>query len=88
MKSPYTSGIEAPEQPNALNPATVEKHELLRQLVSGEISSQSIGKQFVALDEKHRTARLKKFATVIGIAFLLISPFIRSAGSDASTSRY
>lgn len=88
MKLPYTSGIEAPEQPNVLNPATVEKHELLRQLVSGEISSQSIGKQFVALDEQHRTARLKTFVTLLGIAFLLISPFVRSAGPDAATSRY
>ncbi len=88
MKLPYNSKIEAQDKPNALNPATVEKHELLRKIVSGEISSASMGKQFVALDEKHRTERFKKFATVLGIAFLLISPFIRSAASDASTSRY
>lgn len=88
MKSPYTSGIEATKKPNTLNPATVEKHELLRKLVSGEISSASIGKKFVELDEKYRTERLKHFAAILGFAFLLISPFIRSAGPDASTSRY
>lgn len=88
MKLTYTQGIDTPKEPNALNPASAEKHELLRKLVSGEISSASIGKKLVELDEKHRTIRLKRFVSVLGIAFLLVSPFIRSAGPDANTSRY
>lgn len=88
MKLPYTSGIETSKKPNTLNPATVEKHELLRKLVSGEMSSASIGKKFVALDEKYRTEKLKQFATILGFAFLLISPFVRSAGPATTTSRY
>ena len=91
MKSIYTDGAmkSSPEKrANSINPATAEKHELLKKLASGEVHSTQIGKKLVALDQKHRTKKLVLFTSILSVIFVLISPFMPSvsAGSPSSDS--